>query len=113
MVLDSNPATDNTLNLPGVGCCGVVSTPRRRTEASRVPLSLVNLGNSISTTKYSVFTFLPKGLFEQVTASMPCALSQGDCLGIASLKSPCLGLQKATLIYPAWPDSLGDSGDRL
>jgi len=23
-------------------------------------------GNSISTTKYNVFTFLPKGLFEQV-----------------------------------------------
>ena len=51
--------------------------------------------------------------WSKVTASMPCALSQGDCLGIASLKSPCLGLQKATLIYPAWPDSLGDSGDRL
>ncbi|RVW91415.1 hypothetical protein CK203_038560 [Vitis vinifera] len=28
MVLDSNPATNNTLNLPGVGCCGVVSTLR-------------------------------------------------------------------------------------
>ena len=32
---------------------------------------------------------------------MPYVLSQGDCLGIASLKSPCLGLQKATFIYPA------------
>ena len=28
MVLGSNPATNDTLNLPGVGCCGVVSIPR-------------------------------------------------------------------------------------
>ena len=47
------------------------------------------------------------------TATMPCALSQGDCIGIASLKSPCLGLQKATFIYLASPDGLGDPGDRL
>ena len=32
---------------------------------------------------------------------------------IASLKLPCLGLQKATFIYPVWPDGLGDPGDRL
>ena len=41
-------------------------------------------------------------------ASMPCALSQGDCLGVASLKLPCLGLQKATFIYLAWLDGLGN-----
>ena len=51
--------------------------------------------------------------WSKATASMPCALSQGDCLGVASLKSPCLGLQKATFIYSAWPDGLGDPGDRL
>ena len=28
MVLNLNPATDDTLNLPGVGCCGLVSTLR-------------------------------------------------------------------------------------
>ena len=28
MVLNSNPTTDDTLNLPNVGCCGVVSTLR-------------------------------------------------------------------------------------
>ena len=44
---------------------------------------------------------------------MPCALSQGDCLGIASLKLPCLGLEKVTFIYPAWPDGLGDLSDHL
>ena len=38
--------------------------------------------------------------WSKATASMPCALSQGDCLGVASLKLPCLGLQKATIIYP-------------
>ena len=28
MILGSNPAIDNTLNLPSVGCSGAVSTPR-------------------------------------------------------------------------------------
>ena len=49
----------------------------------------------------------------KTTASMPYALSQGDCLSVASLKSPCLGLQKATFIYLAWPNGLGDPSDRL
>ena len=46
--------------------------------------------------------------WSKATTSMPCALSQGDCLGIISLKSYCLGLQKTTFIYPTWPDGLGD-----
>ena len=46
-------------------------------------------------------------------ASIPCALSQGDCLGVASLMSPCLGLQKATFIYLAWLDGLSDPGNHL
>ena len=48
--------------------------------------------------------------WSKVTASMPCALSQGDCLGVASLKSPYLGLQKATFIYSVWPDGLSNPG---
>ena len=44
---------------------------------------------------------------------MPCALSQGDCLGVASLKLPCPGLQKTTFIYPAWFEGLNDLGDHL
>ena len=28
MVLDSNLVTDDTLNLPDVGCCGAVNIPR-------------------------------------------------------------------------------------
>ena len=51
--------------------------------------------------------------WSKAVASMPCALSQGDCLGVVSLKSSCLHLQKATFIYPTWPDGLGDPGDRL
>lgn len=36
--------------------------------SSRDLIGLVNFqGNSVSTTKYDVFTFLPKGLFEQVS----------------------------------------------
>ena len=35
------------------------------------------------------------------------------CLGIAFLKSSCPGFQKATFIYPAWPDDLGNLGNRL
>ncbi|RVW20575.1 putative S-sulfocysteine synthase, chloroplastic [Vitis vinifera] len=32
-----------------------------------------------------------KLIASKVIASMPCALSQDDCLGVVSLKSPCLG----------------------
>ena len=51
--------------------------------------------------------------WSKATTSTPRALSQDDCLGVAPLKSPYLGLQKATFIYPAWPDGLGDPGNHL
>ena len=58
----------------------------------------------------SMFNFNP---WSKATTSMPYALSQGDFLGIASLKPPCLGLQEATIICPAWPDGLGNPSDHL
>ncbi|RVW56111.1 hypothetical protein CK203_080795 [Vitis vinifera] len=39
--------------------------------------------------------------------------AKGDCLVVASLKPPCLGLQEVTFIYPIWPDGLSDPSDRL
>ena len=55
--------------------------------------------------------------WSKATASMPyCLIPRRlpkPCLDVASLKSPCLGLQKATFIYLAWPNGLGDPSDRL
>ena len=34
-------------------------------------------------------------------------------LGIDSLKPPCLGLQEATFICPAWPNGLDNLGNHL
>ena len=51
--------------------------------------------------------------WSKAIASILCALSQGDRLGVTSLKPPCLGLQEATFICPTLPNGLGDPSDPL